>query len=121
MEFRTFESIIQLLKDHSKKTSDLYTLGIDLIQYAEPLEIVISHLIGTIYGQEGKEWFEWWCYDKNWGENKELTAHDEHGNRICETIEEIWKYLEEIKVADYTLPKELTTEERLNIIKTIFE
>jgi hypothetical protein len=121
MKFEIFELIVFLLKKHSDKTSILYSQGIDLTEFDSELDTVISHLIGSIYGIEGKDWFEWWCYDKEWGERKDITACDENKNPICESLEDLWNYIESIKTDDYTLPHKMTEEERLFIIKNMFK
>ena len=121
MKLEVFKEIIQLLKEQSKKDHAAYKLGLDLTEFTSSLETVICHLIGSIYGKEGKENFDWWCYDKEWGTKKDFGMYDADKNIICETIEELHKYLEDHIVLDYELPKKYTNKERLEIFKKIFE
>ncbi len=91
MNCKTFLDIITRLKTHSQRTHDCYKLGLDLCNFDEDLFVVISSLFKEIYGTEGLEWIEWFCYE-HVGEH---FAQDADGNRICDTPENLWKYLEE--------------------------
>jgi hypothetical protein len=120
MKLEVFKEIIGVLKEHQTKIDNAYKAGIDLINFCDPLEQVISLLIGSYYGKEGKETFNWWCYDKNWGERIDLTMTDKDGNELCRTIEELHQWLEENKTDDYELPHYMSTEERIETIKKLF-
>jgi hypothetical protein len=116
IKLEVFKRIILELKEQQEKLDKVYKAGIDLIDFTGPYESVISMLIGSIYGMEGKETFDWWCYEKNWGERTDLTMTDKDGNELCRTIEELHQYLEDNKVDDYNLPKSLTQEERTDML-----
>jgi hypothetical protein len=116
IKLEVFKRIILELKEQYESTDKAYKAGIDLINFTNPYESVISMLIGSIYGMDGKETFDWWCYEKNWGERTDLTATDKDGNELCRTIEELHQYLEDNKVNDYNLPKSLTQEERTDML-----
>jgi hypothetical protein len=120
MKLEVFKKIIELLKKHQSKTIAAYKAEIDLVNFCDPLEQVISLLIGSYYGKEGKETFDWWCYDKNWGERTDLTMTDKDGNELCRTIEELHQWLEENKTDDYNLPYQMTDEERTRYLNGIF-
>ena len=120
MKLEVFKEIVGLLKEQQEKLDTAYKAGIDLINFCYPLEQVISLLIGSYYGKEGKETFNWWCYDKNWGERIDLTMTDKDGNELCRTIEELHQWLEENKTDDYELPHYMTKEEREETIKKLF-
>lgn len=120
MKLEVFKKIIELLKKHQSKTIAAYKAEIDLIDFCDTLEQVISLLIGSYYGKEGKETFDWWCYDKNWGERTDLTMTDKNGNELCRTIEELHQWLEENKTDDYNLPYQMTDEERTRFLNGIF-
>lgn len=120
MKLEVFKEIIGGLKKHQSKIDAAYKAEIDLINFCDPLEQVISLLIGSYYGKEGKETFNWWCYDKNWGERIDLTMTDKDGNELCRTIEELHQWLEENKTNDYELPHYMTKEEREETIKKLF-
>ena len=113
-----FERIIFELKEQQQKLDKAYEAGIDHINFTGPYESVISMLIGSIYGQEGKDTFDWWCYEKNFGERTDLKMTDKDENELCRTIEELHQYLEENKVNDYYLSKYqiMTDEERKDLL-----
>ena len=73
IKLEVFERIVLKLKEQGESMDKAYKAGIDLISFTGPYESVISMLIGSIYGQEGKETFDWWCYEKNFGERTDLT------------------------------------------------
>lgn len=113
-----FERIVFELKEQQEKLDKAYKTGIDLIDFTCPYESVISMLIGSIYGQEGRDTFDWWCYEKNFGERTDLKMTDKDENELCRTIEELHQYLEENKVNDYYLSKYqiMTDEERKDLL-----
>lgn len=116
-----FERIVLELKEQQEKLDKAYEAGIDHINFTGPYESVISMLIGSIYGREGRDTFDWWCYEKNFGERTDLTMTDKDGNELCRTIEELHQYLEENKVNDYHLSKYqiMTDEERTALLNQL--
>ena len=120
MKLEVFEEVIELLKKHQSKIDAAYKAEIDLVNFCDTLEQVISLLIGSYYGKEGKETFDWWCYDKNWGERTDLTMTDKDGNELCRTVEELHQYLEENRTDDYELPRTMSEEERMQIFKQLY-
>ena len=115
-----FERIVFELKEQQEKLDKAYKAGIDLIDFTGPYESVISMLIGSIYGNEGKETFDWWCYEKKWGERTNLIMTDKDGNELCRTVEELHQYLEENRTDDYELPRTMSEEERMQIFKQLY-
>jgi hypothetical protein len=49
-----------------------------------------------------------------------MTMTDKDGTELCQTIEDLHAWLEENAVDDYKLPKRLTDEERLAVLKNMF-
>ena len=121
MKIKVFKEIVVKLKEQDEILDRVYKTGIDLTNLLDPLQSVVSHLIGSIYGKEGLDTFDWWCYEKEWGTRKDFKMTDKDGNELCKTIEDLHIYLEQNLVNDYKLPMKLTDEERLSIIKNIFE
>lgn len=121
IKLEVFKRIVLELKEQQEKLDKAYEAGIDHINFTGPYESVISMLIGSIYGQEGKETFDWWCYEKNFGERTDLTMTDKDGNELCRTIEELHQYLEDNKVNDYYLSKYeiMTDEERKDLLNQL--
>lgn len=98
MKFETFESVIVRLKNYSKKQQELYSLGVEMHEFTSPLRSIINDLIEEEYGPEGLDWWDWFCYDRDFGERTDLTAHDsELGIQICETVTTLWAYMEHVK------------------------
>lgn len=117
MELATFSQIVLKLKDHDEKIRKIYKLGVDIIDFQEDLRSIITLLIKEVYGEEGEDWFSWFCYEADYGE-KDWSKHDcykmidgvmtkirdageqthgafdEDGNPICYSIESTWEYLE---------------------------
>jgi hypothetical protein len=88
----------------------------------DPVQSVVSHLIGSIYGKVGLDVFDWWCYEKEWGTRTDLTMTDAEGKIFCNTIEELHEYLESLDdKQEYHIPKQLSDEERMEMLKNIFE
>jgi hypothetical protein len=102
MEFEKFDKIVTSLKKHDENVTAAYQLNIDLIDFCDPLQVIVSELIKEIYGEEGYDWFSWFCYENDYGEKDWATeehkddygAHDENGDPICHTIKSTWEYLE---------------------------
>ena len=96
MTLEKFTEIIDSLKKTGEDLNKLYKLNVDLVEFVEPYETIISRLIKEIYGDEGYDWFSWFCYDRDFGE-KELGAWDENENPICYDIKSLWEYLESLR------------------------
>jgi hypothetical protein len=91
MKYEAFSEAITKLKTHQDLVCQTYKLGVDLSNFIEDLHKVVSLLFGTIYGEVGLGWIEWFCYENTQGN---LDAHDENGYRICYSIESLWEFLE---------------------------
>lgn len=121
MKFEVFKEIIARLKKHETQSRVVYSNGIDLFNFEDNLSSVVSMLIGSIYGKDGLNTFEWWCYDKEWGTRDDFKMTDSEENELCSTIEELYNYLEENKKSDYSLKRPLSQEELNNIFSGFFK
>ncbi len=122
MKFEAFSKVIELLKTFQEKEGAIFKHGIDLFNFNDDIQKVVTILIGSIYGKDGLDTFEWWCYDNEWG-TKGLTMTGDDGKLLCQTIEELHQYLEENKSDDYEIQKPLSEEEykqKLEGLKGIF-
>ena len=129
MEYSRFAEIILRLKKQQEKSDAAYKLKIDLIDFNDDLNRIIDILIREVYGDEGYDWFSWFCYESDFGEKdwsllpcykmidgKMVRIHeegeirygasDEEGNPICHSIESTWEYLE----ANYSNNKKKTNK-----------
>jgi hypothetical protein len=117
MRIETFSAICLTLKNQSKVLDDLNSLNVSLVNFVDPYYDLISRCVEDFYGKDGLGWFEWFCYENEFGERdwsktpgyKEVDgkiirvheagefrhgAHDEEGNPICHSIISTWEYLE---------------------------
>lgn len=96
MTFEKFESIVLELKKQDKVQSKLYKYNVDLIDFTDPYHKIIGELLTEVYGEEGYDWFSWFCWENDFGKEG-LEAWDENKNLICQDIKGLWKYLEHEK------------------------
>ena len=102
MEYGEFLKVILGLQQESRVVSDLYDRKVDLIEFVDSYHTIISTLLKSIYGEKGLDWFQWFCYENDFGqkpctgEDGEPThcATDENGNPICYSFESLWEFLE---------------------------
>lgn len=123
MKYPIFEKIILLMQKNSNDVRSAYRLGVDLTEINDPLHEIITHLFGSYYGQEGLDWIDWWCYEKDFGTKEKIQAWDKDGNEICRNIYELWELTEECKEAasNYELKKPMSDAERSAIIDSFFK
>ena len=93
MTYERFLKIITEIEKQDKLVSALYDLKVDLIDWTDPYSSIIGELIKEIYGEEGYDWFGWFCYETDFG-SKEVGAWDENKNPICYDVKSLWEYLE---------------------------
>ena len=96
MTYETFLKITLELQRQERIVDDLYKNKIDLLEFIDPYHGLIHLLIKEIYGEEGVDWWSWFCYENDYGE-KGLEAWDENKNRICYSLESLWEHMEKIK------------------------
>jgi hypothetical protein len=97
MKLEKFIKIVDLLKKQTEVTNQLYKLNVDLVDFADPYETVITILIKEIYGEEGYDWFSWFCYENDFGNKvskKNPKAWDKDEKPICYDVKSLWNYLE---------------------------
>jgi hypothetical protein len=96
MTYENFLKVILQLQKQDRIIDNLYKNNVDLIEFVDPYYVIIQTLMKEIYGEEGVDWFNWFCYENDFG-TKGLEAWDENKNRICYSHETLWQYLEELK------------------------
>lgn len=96
MTYERFLKITLRLQKENLVLDKIYDSGIDLVNFVDPYHEVISELIKEVYGDEGYDWWSWYCYENDYGQG-DLTAHDKDGNPICYSLESLWEHLELIK------------------------
>ena len=98
MKLEEFTQVIDTLQKESDTIGDPYQKKVDLIEFVDPYHGVISILLKEIYGEEGHDWFSWFCYENDFGKGS-LEAWDENGDPFCQDAKSLWEYLEEKRKA----------------------
>lgn len=93
MTYQSFLKVVLSLQKQSRVLDKLYEQKVDLYDFADPYNAIIQELIFEIYGEQGLDWFTWFCYENDFGQGT-LEAWDENKNRICYGHESLWEYLE---------------------------
>jgi hypothetical protein len=91
MDFEQFKIVIETLEKVRERSHSIYQLGIDLMDYDEPNHIVISTLLKSIFKEEGRDWIDWYLYERPGFKAEPNMATDENGNEICHNIESLWE------------------------------
>jgi hypothetical protein len=118
MTYENFLRVILQQQKCDKVVGEAYKLNIDLMDFVDPYHHIISTLITEIYGEEGYEWYSWFCYESEYGQRDwssspcyekndkgemelihdegevRFGAYDEDKNPICYSHESLWEYLE---------------------------
>ena len=93
MTYENFLKVILHQQKMDRQIDEAYNLKIDLIEFVDGYNEIISTLIKEIYGEDGYEWYSWFCYDNDYGTGT-LTANEIDGTPICYSHETLWEYLE---------------------------
>lgn len=91
MTYETFEKIIKTLEKIRNRTSTLYSLGLDILNYEEPYHEIITPLLQESFGTDGHDWISWYLYERNTPGGEVLSAWDGEGNPICYDIPSLWR------------------------------
>lgn len=102
MEYEEFLKVALGLQQEGRVVSDLYDRKVDLIEFSDQYHAIISTLIKSIYGEKGLDWFQWFCYENDFGQKTWTgkdgepghAATDENGEPICYSFESLWEFLE---------------------------
>lgn len=80
MTFNEFKTATDHMVEHHKKVMAAYQLNIDLIDFNNTQNVLINALWNQILTEDGKEWFDWFMYEKEYIEDgigrKDMKAHD---------------------------------------------
>ena len=122
MKLEVFKEILKKIQEQEEKINAAYKLEIDLTNFADSYTYIISLLINTYYGKEGKEWISWYLYERN--PKDKNSATDKNGKPICYDDESLWREVEQCRKKnkkEYSLPIPLTTEHKQQIIEAMFK
>ena len=98
MNFEQFKTLIETLKKVSDKYRTLYDLGIDTMNYDEDYQKIISLLMNCVFAPEGKDWVDWYLYERVGFDGRILEAWDENNNPICYDIESLWNTVKPYRI-----------------------
>ena len=93
MTYNQFLKVVLTLQKQNKAVNNIYKNSVDLTNFLDPYYVIIEILITEVYGELGASWFNWFCFDNDFGHGT-LSAKDENGNPICFSFESLWEYLE---------------------------
>lgn len=98
MTYTHFLTYLLAYKKFYEDISELHSLGFDFLEgkfkLTHPIDIMVSTIYKSHYGDEGWEWVEWFIYEKNYGLNPEIKAWDKDGNEVCYSYESLYEYLQ---------------------------
>ncbi len=70
----TYETLLKIglnLQKINRRSLDLYQkYQIDLINYEDDYETVITTLLKEVFNEEQYEWFEWFCWENDFGQKE---------------------------------------------------
>ena len=94
MNYENFKIIIEDLEKVGERSHSIYKLGVNLMDYEELYHNIITSLLNSVFDKEGKDWIDWYLYERVGFTNKVNLATDKDGNEICYDIPSLW---EEVK------------------------
>lgn len=93
MTYEKFEKIMLALNKSRQNTDLLYRHGVDITEITDHLQTIIEDLLGFIFTKEGKDWIEWFIYEKDFGEREDIKAWDSDKNEIAYDIKSLYELL----------------------------
>lgn len=95
MKYNEFRQLIQTIEKTRERSSKLYNLDIDLINYEDSYFKIIDILMKEVFDEEGNGWMNWYLYERVGFKNKKNLATDENGKEICYDIPSLWKVVKD--------------------------
>lgn len=93
MTYEIFEKIMLDLQKTHDHANILYSHGIDITEVTDGLHTIIENLLGIIFNEDGKDWMDWFMYEKDFGRREDLKAWDEDKNEIAYDIKSLYDLL----------------------------
>lgn len=116
MKYENFLKVIMTQRKLEQQLHKAYELKIDLMDFVDDYGTITKTLLTEIYGEEGYDWYSWFCWENDYGEKDWNTtklernvdgqiverdptklvygATDGEGNPICYSFQSLWEYLE---------------------------
>ena len=132
MKKRAFEKLINLSIDKGKKEKIIYDNGLDLINFMDDYSAINNILLKSIYGEETSDVITDFIFDSIYNEleiNKEnyIIYKDDEILADCSTLDGLYEYVESVRLElivsnySYDVKESMTDEERMRVLKDIFE
>jgi hypothetical protein len=93
MTYEQFENIMTKLQKSDENTDVLYRHGVDVTDIMDHLHSVIGRLLCCVFTDEGKDWIEWFMFEKEFGKRDDLKAWDANKNEIAYDIKSLYELL----------------------------
>lgn len=88
MDKKTFIDLIERMKATSETVNEAYRLKIDLVEFSDPWEQIITILLKEVFTKDGYDWISWYAYEDG------RKAWDDSGVIIpMDTAEDLYNYL----------------------------
>jgi hypothetical protein len=95
MKYEQFKKLIEIIEKNRERSSSLYNLGIDLIDFEDDYYKIINILMNSVFQKEGHDWIDWYLYERVGFKDKKNLATDGNGNEICYDIPSLWETVKE--------------------------
>jgi hypothetical protein len=95
MEYEQFKELIDAIEKVRERSSALYKLDIDLLDFEDTYFKIIDILMKSAFDEEGHGWIDWYLYERIGFNNKVNLATDENGKEICYDIPSLWEVVKE--------------------------
>lgn len=97
MTYETFEKLIKQLEIFRERSSKLYDLGVNLLDFEEPYHELCTLLLIDIFGELGYDWISWYLFERQSHSGEVLQAWDENDKEICYDIPSLWEEVKNYK------------------------
>ena len=95
MTYEKFKELIETIEKVRDRSSDIYDLGLDLINFEDMHYRIINILMQSIFDEEGHDWIDWYLYERVGFNDKVNLATDKDGNEICYDVPSLWETVKE--------------------------
>jgi hypothetical protein len=95
MTYEQFKELIETTEKVRERSSAIYDLGLDLINFEDLHYKIINILMQSVFDEEGRDWIDWYLYERIGFSGKTNLATDKDGNEICYDIPSLWETVKE--------------------------
>jgi hypothetical protein len=95
MEYEQFKNLIETIEKVRERSSALYKLDIDLLDFEDSYFKIIDLLMKSVFDEDGHGWVDWYLYERIGFNDKVNLATDENGKEICYDIPSLWEVVKE--------------------------